>query len=172
MDSSGHGTNAKITNLLNMVPLAKHPIFVISDGDTAVGPNWLSSVVSTLEEPGIGLVSCLYSGVPERPQFWPLMSAMGMSYSFLPGVFLAAAAGLEVPCLGASIAVRRSTLAAVGGFERFADTLADDYDLGNAVRSAGYGVALSTTAVLHNAGESSIFAFFCPRTCVGQERSV
>jgi ceramide glucosyltransferase len=155
-----HGANAKVTNLLNMYPHARHPVFVICDGDTAVPPDWLSTLVRTLEAPGIGLVSCLYSGAPERPLFWPIMSAMGMSYSFLPNVVLAAATGLELPCLGATMALRQSTLAAVGGFQRFANVLADDYELGHAVHAAGYGVALSTSLVRHNAGEKRISEFF------------
>ena len=155
-----HGTNAKVTNLLNMVSHACHPIFVICDGDTAVPPDWLSGLVKTLEAPGVGLVSCLYSGVPERPLFWPIMSAMGMSYSFLPNVVLAAATGLEVPCLGATMVIRQSTLAEVGGFERFANVLADDYELGRAVRAKGYSVALLMSVVHHNAGEKQISDFF------------
>jgi ceramide glucosyltransferase len=155
-----HGANAKISNLLNMHLHARHPIFVICDGDIAVPSDWLSTLTRTLDAPGIGLVSCLYRGVPERPLFWPIISAMGMSYSFLPNVMLAAATGLEVPCLGATIAIRQSTLAAVGGFGRFADTLADDYYLGSAVRAKGLGVALSTSLVRHNAGEKSLTEFF------------
>jgi ceramide glucosyltransferase len=155
-----HGANAKVTNLLNMVPHARHPIFVICDGDTAVPPDWLSTLIRTLEAPGIGLVSCLYSGAPERPLFWPIMSAMGMSYSFLPNVVLAAATGLEEPCLGATMAIRRNTLAEVGGFEWVANALADDYELGRAVRAKGYSVALLMSVVRHNAGEKKISDFF------------
>jgi ceramide glucosyltransferase len=155
-----HGINAKVTNLLNMVLFARHPIFVICDGDTAVPPDWLSALVRTLEAPGVGLVSCLYSGAPERPLLWPIMSAMGMSYSFLPNVVLAAAAGLEVPCLGATMAIRQSTLAEVGGFERLANALADDYELGRAVRAKGHSVALLMSVVHHNAGEKQISDFF------------
>ena len=155
-----HGTNAKVTNLLNMVPYAHNPIFVICDGDTAVPPDWLSTLIRTLEAPGVGLVSCLYSGAPQRPLFWPIMSAMGMSYSFLPNVVLAAATGLDKPCLGATMAIRRTTLAEAGGFERLANALADDYELGRAVRAEGYSVALLMLAVRHNAVEKRASEFF------------
>jgi ceramide glucosyltransferase len=155
-----HGANGKITNLLNMIPHARNPVLVVCDGDTAVPPDWLSALIRTLEAPGVGLVTCLYSGAPERPLFWPIMSAMGMSYSFLPNVVLAAATGLEVPCLGATMAIRQNTLAEVGGFERFANTLADDYELGRAVRAEGYSVALLMSVVRHNAGEKQISDFF------------
>jgi ceramide glucosyltransferase len=160
VSSKRHGKNAKVTNLLNMVPYARYPIFVICDGDTAVPPGWLSTLVRTLEAPGVGLVSCLYSGAPEKPLFWPIMSAMGMSYSFLPSVVLAAATGLEVPCLGAAMAIWRNTLAEVGGFERVADVLADDYELGRLVRAEGYSVALLMSAVRHSAGEKHTSDFF------------
>jgi len=155
-----HGTNAKVTNLLNIVAHAQHPIFVICDGDIAVPVDWLSTLINTLEAPGIGLVSCLYSGAPEQPLLWPIMSAMGMSYSFLPNVVLAAATGLEVPCLGATMAIQRTILAEVGGFERVANALADDYELGRAVRAEGYSVALLMSAVRHNAGEKRTSEFF------------
>ncbi|HWY63208.1 MAG TPA: bacteriohopanetetrol glucosamine biosynthesis glycosyltransferase HpnI [Rhizomicrobium sp.] len=160
VSSKTHGANAKVTNLLNMYPFARNPILVVCDGDIAVPPNWLSTLIRTLDAPGIGLASCLYYGVPERPLFWPIMSAMGMSYSFLPNVVLAAAAGLEMPCLGATMAIRQNTLTEVGGFERFAEVLADDYELGRAVRAEGYSVALSTSVVRHNAGEKQISDFF------------
>jgi ceramide glucosyltransferase len=160
VSSKMHGANAKVANLLNMYPLARHPILVVCDGDIAVPPNFLSTLIGTLDAPRIGLASCLYYGVPERPLFWPVMSAMGMSYSFLPNVVLAAAAGLDVPCLGAAMAIRQSTLTEVGGFERFAEVLADDYELGKAVRAEGYSVALSTSVVRHNAGEKRISDFF------------
>ena len=154
------GTNAKVANLLNMVSHAKYSIFVICDGDIAVSKDLLSTLIGTLEAPGVGLVSSLYSGVPDKPLFWPIMSAMGMSYSFLPNVVLAAATGLEVPCLGATMAIRRTTLAEVGGFERVANALADDYELGKAVRAEGYSVALLMAAVRHNAGERRASEFF------------
>jgi ceramide glucosyltransferase len=160
VSSERHGKNAKITNLLNMVPHARYPIFVICDGDTAVSPDWLSTLVRTLEAPGVGLVSCLYAGAPERPLFWPMMSAMGMSYSFLPNVVLAAATGLEAPCLGAAMAIQRRTLAEVGGFERVADALADDYELGRSVSAEGYSVALLMSVVRHSAGENQTSDFF------------
>jgi len=105
------------------------------------------------------MVSCVYSGAPERPLFWPIMSAMGMSYSFLPNAVFAAATGLEAPCLGASMAIRQTTLAEVGGFERIANALADDYELGLAVRAEGYSVALLMSVVRHNAGEKRISDF-------------
>jgi ceramide glucosyltransferase len=44
--------------------------------------------------------------------------------------------------LGASMAVRREALASIGGFQALVDYLADDYQLGNKVHHAGWGIVL------------------------------
>ena len=48
----------------------------------------------------------------------------------------------------------------MGGFGRFANALADDHDLGRAVRAEGYSVALSTSLVQHSTSEKRISEFF------------
>ncbi|TMJ28053.1 MAG: glucosyltransferase, partial [Alphaproteobacteria bacterium] len=42
IDPSEHGTNRKISNLINMMPLARHDIIVTLDSDIEVGPHYLS----------------------------------------------------------------------------------------------------------------------------------
>jgi ceramide glucosyltransferase len=56
-----------------------------------------------------------------------------MSYTGLPNMIMALSTSIAQPCLGSTIAIRRETLARIGGFERFADVLADDYAIGEAV---------------------------------------
>jgi ceramide glucosyltransferase len=56
---------------------------------------------------------------------------------------------LARPCFGATIAMRRETLSRIGGFAAFADCLADDYMLGQAVRSTGLRVAIPSFSVGH-----------------------
>jgi ceramide glucosyltransferase len=68
---------------------------------------------------------------------------------------LGSALGMAHPCTGATIALRRGTLDAIGGFSRFADELADDYEIGRAVRASGYEVAVSAVIVEHNCTERS-----------------
>ena len=43
-----------------------------------------------------------------------------------------------MPCMGSTIALTRATLDEIGGFAAFADYLADDYEIGRAVRAKGY----------------------------------
>ncbi len=64
IDPRPHGANRKVSNLINMLPLASHDLIVLSDSDIRVAASYLENVISALEEPGVGMVSCLYCGVP------------------------------------------------------------------------------------------------------------
>jgi ceramide glucosyltransferase len=59
--------------------------------------------------------------------------------------------------MGSTIALRADTLAAVGGFQAFTDTLADDYALGQAIVALGQKVAVPSMLVTH-AGTDARFA--------------
>src|SRR5947208_2821057 len=104
---------------------------MVSESDIAVGPRWLSQVMSALAGPGVGIVTCLYTGEPARDghPLWSSLAAMSTSYTFLPNAVLGTALGLASPCFGSTIALRRQTLDAAGGFAAFADHLADDYEM-------------------------------------------
>jgi ceramide glucosyltransferase len=49
--------------------------------------------------------------------------------------------------LGSTLAVSREALGKMGGFDALADQLADDYELGERIYKAGYGIALSAEVV-------------------------
>jgi ceramide glucosyltransferase len=68
--------------------------------------------------------------------------------------------GLAHPCFGSTIALKKSVLAEIGGFEAFRDRLADDYEMGKAIRSRGYTIALPPLAVAHTCAETSLAALF------------
>ncbi|MBV9330153.1 MAG: bacteriohopanetetrol glucosamine biosynthesis glycosyltransferase HpnI [Alphaproteobacteria bacterium] len=153
MDGRPHGTNRKVSNLINMSRVAKHEIIVLSDSDITVAPDWLSRIVAALSAADVGAVSCLYSGKPNG-NAWSKLAAMGSSYEFLPNVVAGLSFGLAAPCFGSTIAIRRETLRAVGGFEAFANRLADDYEIGRAVRSLGLKVAIPAFTVDHASSES------------------
>jgi ceramide glucosyltransferase len=157
-DTALYGANAKISNLINMLPSAKHDTLVLSDSDIAVGRRWLAQVVSALARPGVGIVTCLYTGEPAREgnRLWSSLGAMGSSYTFLPNAVTGRSLGLAFPCMGSTIALKRATLDEVGGFAAFADQLADDYEMGRAVRAKGYTLAIPALGVAHTAAENSL----------------
>ena len=59
VDGRLHGENLKASNLINMLPRARHPILVISDSDVRVGPGYLDAVVAALAPGDVGAVTCL-----------------------------------------------------------------------------------------------------------------
>lgn len=152
-----HGANAKVSNLVNMVVEARHPVLILSDSDMAVGRDYLARVTAALDAPGVGAVTCLYRGRGDAGS-WSRLTAMGVSCHFLPSVLLGAALGLARPCMGSTIALRARTLEAIGGFAAFADLLADDYAIGAAVRAGGEKVVLADLLLIHGCAETSLKA--------------
>jgi len=142
------GTNRKVNNLINMAPLGGNDVVVLSDSDIEVGPTYLADVVAELQKPGVGAVTCLYHGIAGEG-LWSRLSAMSINSYFLPNVVVGRCLGFAQPCFGATIALRRETLEEIGGFEAFADCLADDYEMGVALRKAGYEVAIPPFSVGH-----------------------
>ena len=161
-DAARYGANAKVSNLINMLPAARHDTLVLSDSDIAVGPRWLAQVTQALERPGVGIVTCLYTGEPAQDghKLWSSLAAMGTSYTFLPNAVVGTSLELAAPCFGSTIALRRQTLEEVGGFTAFADQLADDYEMGRAVRSKGYTLSIPAMGVGHTAAEDSFRDLF------------
>jgi ceramide glucosyltransferase len=155
-DHALHGSNGKVSNLINMLPVAKHPNLILSDSDIAVGPVWLAQVMEALSRPGVGVVTCFYTGAPVAGRVWSALAAMGTSYDFLPNALVGTSLKLAAPCFGSTIALSRSTLDKVGGFAAFADLLADDYEIGRAVRGLGYTLAIPALGVAHTASETSL----------------
>jgi ceramide glucosyltransferase len=148
VDPSLHGANRKIANLINMAKSIRHEVVIIADSDMRVGPDYLDRVIGALQQPGIGLVTCLYRGAPVAGLIGRL-AGMGIDYQFLPSVLFGLNLGMARPCFGSTIALRRDMLARIGGFEAFADHLADDNAMGEAVRRTGAQVAIPTLVIAH-----------------------
>jgi len=154
IDSRLHGANLKVSNIVNMMPHATHDVLVLSDSDISVAQDYLSRVVESLSEDGVGAVTCFYVGKP-MSGFWSQVSAMGIDYHFLANVIFGLKAGLATPCFGSTIALHRHVLKEIGGFEAFLGYLADDYEIGRAVSETGRKVAIPHFAVAHVCAEAS-----------------
>lgn len=159
VESRRYGSNLKIANLRNMLPTARHDILVIADSDMRVGPGYLAEVTEPLHRPDVGLVTCLYRGVPAGG-LWSKLACLHVNHGFLPQAVAGAALGAGAGCFGATLALRRGTLEALGGFSALADALADDHELGAAVRRLGKRVELSPHLVDDVIAEPGIAALF------------
>jgi ceramide glucosyltransferase len=142
------GANAKMGNLAAMLPAARHDVLVLSDSDMAVDPDYLPVLLAALDRPGVGAVTCLYAGRGDAG-LWSQVSAGAISWTGLPNMVMAVTTAIAQPCLGSTIAIRRETLERIGGFARFADELADDYALGEAVAALGLKVAVPPLLLTH-----------------------
>jgi ceramide glucosyltransferase len=146
VDRRQHGSSRKVSNLINMMPLARHDFLVISDSDVRVGRDYLSRITPPLLDPEVGIVTCPYRGNP-RPGLWSLLGSLFINDWFIPSVRVAAMTGSRAFAFGVTIAIRRQVLAAVGGFASIANQLADDYRLGELTRNAGLRTVLSDVVV-------------------------
>ncbi len=149
-----HGANRKISNIINIMTVASHNLLVLSDSDIRVPQSYLRDVTAALSTPGVGLVTCLYRGLPVAG-IWSRLAAAAIDQHFLPGVLVGLRFGLAAPCFGSTIALSAATLNRIGGFRAFADHLADDYALGDAVRRLGLRVAIPPIVVDHTCPERS-----------------
>ncbi|HEY7298632.1 MAG TPA: bacteriohopanetetrol glucosamine biosynthesis glycosyltransferase HpnI [Xanthobacteraceae bacterium] len=148
IETRAHGLNRKVSNLINMAQRIHHEIIVVADSDMRVDPDYLTRIVAALDRPGVGAVSCPYYGIPAAG-VWSALFALGINGYFLPGALVGLALGLTQPCFGSTIALRRNTLAAIGGFAAVVDSIADDYAVGQALRAHGYTVSMLRFAVAH-----------------------
>ncbi|MBI2354507.1 MAG: bacteriohopanetetrol glucosamine biosynthesis glycosyltransferase HpnI [Deltaproteobacteria bacterium] len=141
-----HGPNYKVSNLINAFPKARHAIIIVCDSDIRVAPDYLQSVTSHFSDSRFGLVTSLYR-TSQVHGIATAVEATGFTAEMIPNVMVALQLeGLSF-ALGASMAVRREALAAIGGFEALADYLADDYQLGNKIHRAGWRIALDACFV-------------------------
>ena len=159
IDTRLHGSNHKVSNLINMFPSAKHDIFLVADSDMRVGKNYLHDIVAPFANAANGAVTCLYSGRSEGG-LASRLNAMFINEWFLPSVLISNALKDINYCLGATMAVRREILSDFGGFEALSDYLADDYMLGQMVSERGYKIHLSHTIVENLSYESSYKSLF------------
>jgi ceramide glucosyltransferase len=152
---AGPGANGKVANLETMLPAATGRILVLADSDMRVAGDYLAAVTAPLADPRIGIVTCLYRGVPVGG-WWSVLGALHINFGFLPSALVGAALGLGDGCFGATIALERDTLMAIGDFAALRDQLADDHRLGAAVRAAGLRIHLSRYLVEARIAEPSL----------------
>jgi ceramide glucosyltransferase len=140
------GANGKVSTLIQLERLAKHPLILVSDADVRVPPDFLANIAAPLRDPKTGLVNCFYrlanpvtaamrcEAIAINADFW---SQVLQSASLKPLDF----------ALGAVMLTRRKLLEDIGGFSALAGCLADDYQLGHRIANKGHHIALCPVVV-------------------------
>lgn len=148
--STGDNTyiNAKVSSLELMERAAAHDVFIISDSDVRVTPNYIREVAAPFLDNRVGAVTCLYRGVADR-SFWSQLEAAGMSVEMTSGVLTANMMEGMKFALGPTMAVRRRCVRKMGGFGVLGPYCSDDFILGANVAEQGEIVVLSRHVIDH-----------------------
>ena len=142
------GTNAKVSNLVQMARAASYDHFIVSDSDIRVSPDYLQRVIAPFANPNVGVVTCLYRGDRQsntRVQSSnPLESAQIFWREYWWHACLKAqcASHWAPPWRFAATIFERSEV-----LNRILDYLADDYELGKRIAALGREVVISEEIV-------------------------
>lgn len=135
------GSNGKVNNLIGALSHARHDMLVISDSDVRLRPDYLKTIVAPLADPQVGCVCTLYRAVCAHSWFEKL-ELLTLNADFMANVIFTYVSGAVQFCLGASTAMRRSTLDEIGGLEPLADYLVEDFEMGRRILSSGKKIAV------------------------------
>ena len=140
--------NRKVAKLIRMAAKAERAdLFVISDADISVERDYLRRIAGELySDDSIGVVTCLYRARPHEG-ISSRLEALSINPDFAPMVMLSAIIEPIRYALGATMAIRRPALDAIGGFRAIKDLLADDFFLGRLATDKGWKVRLSSSLV-------------------------
>lgn len=137
--------NRKVGSLIDMEREAKYDLIVVNDGDIGVPADYLRTVLGPLSNPATGLVTCLFR---TRAESLPAkFEALSVITDFAPSALVAPLTGITEFGLGSTLALRRTDLRRIGGFQALADYLADDYQLGKHIHGLGLKIHLSSAIV-------------------------
>jgi ceramide glucosyltransferase len=134
--------SAKVFSLDKMIAASSRSYFIISDSDVRVAPDFLRNTIPPLLDTKVGLVTCMYRGIPAR-DFWSTLEALGLSVEMSSGVMVADMMEGMRFALGPAMAVRRDAIDAIGGISAVKDYYSDDFELGNRIWAREYEVVLS-----------------------------
>jgi ceramide glucosyltransferase len=140
--------NAKVYALEKMVAVAHYPYLVITDSDVQVKPNFLAQVVRPLLDSSVGMVTCIYRGVPSGG-LWSRLEALGMSVEMPSGVLVAEMVEGMKFALGPGMATRKDVLARFGGIRVLGAYCSDDFLLGQLTDAVRKKVVLSRHVIDH-----------------------
>ena len=140
----GSGRNAindKVARLVRLTAEAKYDIFVITDGDVRVKPDYLRTMVAPFRDPKVGAATCLYAATKETTLVQELQS-IAMISDFFASVMVAWKLDGVKFTFGQTIVTRRQGVAGYGGYQVIEDRPADDVWAGRLVAEQGYEVKL------------------------------
>src|SRR5262249_30940560 len=114
------GMNPKVNQLVTLAAAARHDLLVGSDSNGGVGPGYLEEIAAHVQKDGVGLVTHAVAGIGEA-RLGSLLDNLHLAASIGSGMIGAKRVARQDIVVGKSMALRRTDLAALGGFEVMAD---------------------------------------------------
>jgi ceramide glucosyltransferase len=151
--ASTSAPNAKVGVLAELARRARYSLLLVNDSDIVVDPGYFRAVTAPLEDPAVGLVTCLYRAQAES--IASAAEALGIATEFAPSVLVARLLGVAEFALGSTMVFRAEALRRIGGFKTIASYLADDYQLGRHICSLGYRIEFAPVVVETDLGGES-----------------
>ncbi len=145
--------NPKINKLLQLTPLARHDHWIVLDSEIEDGASFLPQFRSEWNSLQFPVLSAPY-------RFCKLtLTTAPVLHTLLPGLAVLQHFGKISNTLGAALAITRSQIEKLGGWESLADELAEDYQLGHRLAQMGVPIRFSRAVVrLGNDSETPLSA--------------
>lgn len=142
VDGTGTVPNGKARNLLVGFSGARHELLVVSDSDVVLRPDYLKTIVAPLADPQVGCASTFYKAGGSIRRWYEALEYLFLNADWVPNLVFAHMTGAQAFVLGASNAVRRSTLEAVGGWGDLGYYLLEDSEMGRRILARGQRIAI------------------------------
>jgi len=141
LGSGRDAINDKVARLVRLTNEAKYELFVITDGDVRVRPDYLRNVAAPFRDPKVGAATCLYVSAQER-SFLEELQSISMISDFFAGIIVAWQVDGVKFTLSQSILTTRKNIEGFGGYQRIEDRPADDLYIGRLAAEQGFEVRL------------------------------
>jgi ceramide glucosyltransferase len=133
--------NDKVARLVRLTNEAKYDLFVITDGDVRVRPDYLRVAAAPFRDPKVGAATCLYVSTQEKSLLEELQS-ISMISDFFAGIIVAWQVDGVKFTLSQSILTTRKNIEGFGGYQLIEDRPADDLYIGRLAAEQGFEVRL------------------------------
>lgn len=130
------GLNPKVNQLASLEKKARFSILLISDSNTRPPAGYLDEMSAMFEDPQVGVASNPVAGMGHQ-NFGAAMDNLFATQCAAQAIAGHNLLGQGV-VIGKSQAIRRDVLKRLGGFERYANFLAEDFLIGRDVQQQGY----------------------------------
>lgn len=141
VDGASPGPNGRLCNILNATARATGEVLVYSDSDMRLEPDYLRTIVAPLVDPGVGIACTVYRA-EGADTLYERLELLSLNADFVPSMVFATQTGIALACPGASQAIRRETLEAIGGLGSMAHSFVEDLELGRRVVASGREVVV------------------------------